>query len=596
MGRTDHQVKLRGFRIELGEIESVLQQHPEIRQAVVTVQGDSSQAQLIAYVVLQSRQSLNLTDLRSFCLRQLPDYMVPAVFVSLKTLPLTSNGKVDRQALPAPDQSRLTLDETYIAPRTPTEERLAEIWAEVLHLDRVGIADNFFELGGHSLLITQLLAQVRDLFQIDLPLRSLFEWSTVADLANYIDRLQSPDINATSRFENEITLDPVIYPTSDFSDQLEPTHIFLTGATGFLGAFLLHELLQQTSAKIYCLIRATDADAGWQKIRNHLTHYQLWHDRYTSRLIIIVGDLAQPLLGLPPKQFGEIANQIDVIYHNGALVNFTYPYTALKAVNVLGTQEVLRLSCQGKTKPIHYVSTIGTVAVSSESADRLDGYTQSKWVAEQLVTLAKARGLPVCIYRPGRIAGHSESGICNPDDHTFRLIRGCLQLGIAPKRNLQVNLAPVDYVSRAIAHLSLQPDARGKTYHLVNPDAVPWNQVIQWIHECGYPLQLVSLDQWQQSLQVVVTAQPDHPLYPLIPMLTTNASGHEHHRNHQPPATKLLDPFESDLAQQLTQATLRELNHAAIVCPAFDRPLLKTYLTYLAQEQYLKSPSNQVMV
>lgn len=255
---------------------------------------------------------------------------------------------------------------------------------------------------------------------------------------------------------------------------------------------------------------------------------------------------------------------------------------------------MLRLACQGKTKPVHYISTIGTVSASRESADRLDGYTQSKWVAEQLIMAAQTRGLPIGIYRPGRIAGQSKSGVCNPDDHTFRLIRGCIQLGIAPERDLQVNLSPVDYVSRAIAHLSLQPHAMGKIYHLVNPNSVPWNQLIHWIRECGYPLRQVSLDQWYQCLQEVITAQPDHPLYPLIPILMANSPDSDNHRNYESPATKLLDPFESKLAQQLTQKTLRELNHAAILCPAIDRSLLKTYLTYLAQQQSLKLFPNPV--
>jgi amino acid adenylation domain-containing protein len=184
ISRIDNQVKIRGFRIELGEIEAVLSQHPEIRETVVIARENvAGGKQLVAYVVPYQEPAPAISDLRRFLKEQLPDYMVPSAFVALESLPLTPNGKVDRRALPAPDPTKLKLQDNFVYPRTPVEEVLAEIWASVLGRIRVGIFDNFFELGGHSLLATQVISRVRQTFQVELPLRSLFASPTVADLA-----------------------------------------------------------------------------------------------------------------------------------------------------------------------------------------------------------------------------------------------------------------------------------------------------------------------------------------------------------------------------------------------------------------------------
>src|SRR5262245_53331511 len=197
LGRADNQVKVRGYRIELGEIEAVLSRHPAVLEVVVVrryevenpkskIENPKSGKRLVVYVVYRQGVDVSVNELRSFLKQKLPVYMIPSVFVVLDALPLSPNGKVDRKALPAPDQSRPELEQGYQAPRTPMEERLAEIWREVLKLQRVGIRDNFFDLGGHSLLATQVISRVRAAFQTEVPLRTLFEKPRVAELANAI--------------------------------------------------------------------------------------------------------------------------------------------------------------------------------------------------------------------------------------------------------------------------------------------------------------------------------------------------------------------------------------------------------------------------
>ncbi len=195
LGRLDQQVKIRGFRIELGEIEAVLARHPSVRQAVVVAREDvPGDKRLVAYLVTTQEPSPAISELRSFLKEQLPEYMLPSAFVFLEALPLTSNGKVDHRALPALDTVRLEQTGDYVAPRTPAEEILASIWAQVLHLERVSIHDNFFDLGGHSLLAAQIIIRLHNTFQLDLPMSSIFRSPTIADLTVVIEEMLVDEI------------------------------------------------------------------------------------------------------------------------------------------------------------------------------------------------------------------------------------------------------------------------------------------------------------------------------------------------------------------------------------------------------------------
>lgn len=227
LGRIDHQVKLRGFRIELGEIEAALRVVPGVGEAVVLAREDSSgEKRLVAYVVAEPGTDLmDAGVLRSRLLRLLPAYMVPTMFVFLEQFPLMPNGKLNRKALPVPDPTRGA--KGYVAPRTPLETQVAQIWAAVLQLDKVSVDDHFFELGGHSLLATQLVSHVRTVFQVDVPLRTVFEAPTVAAFTLELDRarhaqsgLMGPPLVPVARH----TTEPLSYAQQRlwFFDQFEP--------------------------------------------------------------------------------------------------------------------------------------------------------------------------------------------------------------------------------------------------------------------------------------------------------------------------------------------------------------------------------------
>jgi acyl carrier protein len=188
LGRLDHQVKIRGFRIELGEIESALREHPAVKETVAAIKSANDEKYIVAYIVPESGPAPAATELRAFLKQRLPEYMVPSTFVSLDQLPLTATGKLDRAALPEPDRSHRERESAFTAPRDAVEETLVEIFAEVLGVEKVGIHDNFFEFGGHSLLATRVVARIRKLFNVELPLRRFFENPTVAEIAEFLKR------------------------------------------------------------------------------------------------------------------------------------------------------------------------------------------------------------------------------------------------------------------------------------------------------------------------------------------------------------------------------------------------------------------------
>uniref|UniRef100_A0ACD5GVY6 Non-ribosomal peptide synthetase n=1 Tax=Desertifilum tharense IPPAS B-1220 TaxID=1781255 RepID=A0ACD5GVY6_9CYAN len=379
LGRLDNQVKIRGFRIELGEVEALMLQHPDIRDcAVVVREAQPGDKRLCAYWVAEPGRNLAKGDLRRELEAKLPKYMVPAVFIQLEALPLNPNGKVDRQALPSPDFTRPELAGTYVAPRGPVEMQLAEIFAEVLQVERVGVNDDFFELGGHSLLATQLISRLLQRFAVELAVLDLFEAPTVAGLAQRLSGKSPAKLdNLLAFLQAEAVLDPSIIPPQNRANGDNPQAIFLTGATGFVGAFLLAELLQQTRAEVYCLVRAETAEAAQRQLQATLESYQIWQEGFKTRIIPVVGDLAKPRFGLSESEFSAMGDRLQVIYHGGAWVHHAYPYTLLKPTNVLGTQEVLRFACQGQAKPVHFLSATSVFSPTQTSGVQVIRETDS---------------------------------------------------------------------------------------------------------------------------------------------------------------------------------------------------------------------------
>ena len=541
------------------------------------------------------------SQLRQHLQAKLPDYMVPSTFVFLESLPLTPNGKVDRKALPAPPSNRAA-SSGFIAPCTPEEKLIATLWTDILSVDQISADDNFFDLGGHSLLAAELLFRLQEAFEIDLALINLFMSPTVAGQAQLVGDRQSGtpvntakiDLLAEAVLASDIV--PTIGPTAEVKAVISaPNAALLTGSTGFLGAFLLHDLLQQTPAAVYCLVRSPSQTAAKERIIKNLQQYRLWQPSYESRIVPLSGDLAQPQLGLSHQQFQHLADTIDIIYHNGSMVNFMYPYSIMKATNVLSTETLLRLASQQKIKPVHFVSTMGVfspiaytnnrIIHSSDVADHPEGmygYTQSKWVAEKLLAIAQSRGIPTTIHRPAWVEGHSQTGLCNPGDFLRSLIKGCLQLGFAPDWQMPIDIVPVDYLSQAIIHLSTQPTSAGQSYNFANPHAIDWIQLIDWLNDYGYSLEKIPYTDWLSLIKAKVTPACDNALAPYLSFLTERSPEYPmtipeiYFRTHRL-------QFENDNLQQ-------ELADLPDPYPLVV-DLLPLYFSYFINSGYLNPPS-----
>ncbi|MEM8964231.1 MAG: thioester reductase domain-containing protein, partial [Acidobacteriota bacterium] len=506
-----------------------------VGDAVVVAEGNQ---RLIGYAVSANDEPLDVATVRHELTEHLPGHMVPAVIVAMTALPLTPNGKVDRKALPSPDAAQIATA-AYVAPRNDDEVILAQIWATVLELPQVGVDDDFFALGGHSLAATEVVYQLRSQLDLEVPVRTLFERPTVASLAQAIDHLRrtgelpagtDTDLVAEAVLDPSIEPDPAL-PVVTTGDR--PRSVFLTGATGFLGTYLLADLLTRTDAEVCCLVRADNEAAGRRRLVHALEAHDLEVD--VDRVVPIVGDLGQPRFGLSEAAFAALGERVDTIVHNGAWVNHVFPYAVLRAANVGGTAEVLRLAVTGRTKPVHAVSTLSVFRAPEHGPvlaedDPLDhpavnggGYGQSKWVAEKLLKIARARGIEVSVYRPGRVGWATTTGRWNADDALCLAVRACLELGVVPEVDLRFDLTPVDWVAEAIIGLMLDPGSRQRDYHLVTPDGMAWRDLFDWLITAGHTLTFADPATWHT--QVTAAAGDNEQLAALGQLLDGEARG-----------------------------------------------------------------------
>ncbi|MBX6763493.1 MAG: non-ribosomal peptide synthetase [Rubrobacteraceae bacterium] len=537
LGRCDSMQKVRGYSVELGAVEAAIERELAVSGCVAVVDGEEGEdKRLVAYLVPAPPEEHGgryagwridpntgrSPEIRERLGERLPHYMVPGVFVELDSLPLQkTSGKVDRGKLPAPpprESGRRPLPKRIPPGASPEEKRdlVISLWEDLLGFEQgeVHPEDDFFELGGHSLAAAELMGALEETFGVRIAVSEFLEDPTPVSL---IRRLEAPPGEAMHLdLRAEARLDGDIFPAQPGARPVllrEAENVFLTGATGFLGAFLLEGLLSRTRARIHCLVRPRGAEDLEKAIEENLEGYGLWHPDYGRRIVAVSGDLEQPFFGMGEADFEHLARGVDLIIHAGARVNLLYPYRELAGANVSGTREVLRLACLAGATPVHHVSTngifpdAGRVCREDEDLDALagarpDGYGQSKWVAEKLVRQAAERGLPVSVYRPGNISGHSESGASNPHDLLTTLLAGSLQTGLAPRAaDWSLEMSPVDFVAGAILQLADDPEAIGGTFHLANPDPVEAEKVFDWLEEAGHPLERVPLREWLEELR-----------------------------------------------------------------------------------------------
>ncbi|WP_336053090.1 non-ribosomal peptide synthetase [Streptomyces sp. CA2R101] len=582
LGRGDDQVKIRGHRVETGEIEAVLRALPAVTDAAVVAQESATGRRLVAHYLTAADDAAapHPTAVRQALAERLPEYMVPAAVLKLESFPLTPSGKLDRAALPRLQQLDTQPSTPFAAPATPAERRIARIWSELLDITRIGVQDDFFALGGHSLLATRLVLRIREELGVQIPPGAVSASATVAALAALVE---GNDVTEAFDLPAEADLPADIVPAPKTAPAVKaPAPVLLTGATGFLGAFTLRALLNRTDATVHCLVRGTDPEHAAKRLRGSLETYGLWDERCAHRVTVVHGDLARPSLGLSEDAFDHLARTVGAVHHVGAAVNLVSSYGQLKAATVDGTAEILRLAARHRTVPVHHVSTVGVYAGRSPHPigpehptgppEALEhGYTQSKWVAEGLVEQARRRGLPVTMYRPTRIAGHSRTGACQTSDYLWLILKGCIQARTAPAQvDTAFDLAPVDYVADAMVALSLLPGTTGRTFHLAAGRLLRLETTLDWLRTMGYHLPEVSPQAWLDR----IGANPGNAAFPLLGTLAAELTGGGSE------GSLAFDPTATDAALAPTD----------VVRPEIDRKLFGRCVAYFTATGWLPEP------
>jgi len=637
IGRADDQVKIRGFRIELREIDTYLGQHPHVRECVTKVRRDVNEEKiLVSYFVPRNPKGYRISDMRAFLREKLAAYAVPTVFFKLARMPLTPNGKIDSRRLPAPElapDEAATDDESELRKTlTDMELKVKKIWESVLGR-RVGVEESFFDAGGHSILATQVTFKMRQKIGLDLPLNLLYAQPTVRRTAAVVEEaLREPaseqillDASRIGRGKGsgaapaasnnggaapgkddrdevtldvagEIKLDDSIAPQGRTALVVPPQNVrcvFLTGASGFVGCFLLARLLRERpKATVVCLVRGETDEKARARLRDRMRANQVLDAAaFDARVRVVRGDLAQRKLGLASGVWDELGSSVEEIYHNGAIVHWVWPYHKLYAANVQSVEEVLRLGSHPSAKqlcPVFFVSS--TSVLDSDHYARMSGrveedtplqageslgvgYAQSKYVAEGICQIALQRGLPVVIFRPAYILGDSRNGVTNVDDYIIRLLKGCIQMGMAPRIRNHITLCSVDFLAAAVVCAAGQETSRGHCFHFCNPDSFRFIDMFQLLIDTGYDVKMEEYMAWRDRLMEFTLGSNDNALYPLLHFVLDDLPN----KSRSP----ILD--SSNLA--------RALEGTDIVCP--DAPsMFRMYLAFLVKAGYIPKPGS----
>ncbi|XP_033733905.1 linear gramicidin synthase subunit D-like [Pecten maximus] len=551
IGRLDDMIKIRGQRVDLSEIEQVLIQHTKVELAVVVAHrcNESNEVSIAAYV---APSFVYLSELREYLTKALPKYMIPSFIkkVEVADFPMTLNGKIDRKQLEKDEsvheQTRFGggshLNETQLA--------IAKLWCDILKLNESIIHDfhrqtSFSELGGNSLQLVLLQRSLEDKIHVQLSFTDLGMADTIEEFSDVIRRKKdmlrrSVQNNSNNQGDlrqvimQDSLLDPLIIPQharrgsvkfSHFSAFVQkcslkyPRNALMSGVTGFLGAHLLAELLEQTNAHVCCMVRESTEARGYGRIIENLRKYNLWKVEYGSRIAVVISDLSQENLGIAPDIYTALCNVIDVVFMNAAKMNFNTGYDDHKVANVDSTKEFIKFAVTGTQKYIFSTSSLSVflfpkIPSSTTSTNRMcyeteffddpcnleGGYGKSKWASEKLVMQALEYLPGGAIFRPARISGSSVDGAGPRNDLFASTLIGMTQLGSFPDMDFPYDLTPVDYVAKAMVEISLkicnESGQHEQVYHLFNSQTIPFKDIFK-----GMGLRPLPLEQWRHELR-----------------------------------------------------------------------------------------------
>ncbi|MGW3204267.1 amino acid adenylation domain-containing protein [Streptomyces sp. NPDC001135] len=504
LGRADEEVKISGHRVHPAEVETALLTHPRIREAAVVGQTAPDGTRHLAAHLVVDPPAPSASEVRDHLRAQLPGAMIPSAVAFHHRLPRSGSGKIDRSALSASSATRAAFA------GSPLEKAVIGVWQQVLGADGITAADDVFDLGAQSLQAIQVANRLGVELGREVRVAWLFQHPTAAELARFLDG-RSPTATTTglpADLHTDTVLDPDIRPGTGRCPDA-PRRVLLTGATGFVGAHLLAELLATTEGEIVCTVRAGSDDEALDRVHQALEHHRLsLPQARTNRVAAVRADLARPGLGLAPDLLGELAGTCDAIFHNAATVSIMREYGTLRAVNTESTRHLLRLAA-ARSIPLHYVSTLSVAPPASLSPEVPEeflpphaglryGYQQSKWASERLLEQAAERGLPVTVHRLGRVVGPAGSGHVNTRDFLWSVLRAGIPAGILPELFEDEIWTPVDHVATSVVRLALT--ATGPVFNHAAVPRVRLSDLYDWIEEYGYPVRRVALARWRAEL------------------------------------------------------------------------------------------------
>lgn len=461
------------------------------------------------------------------------------------------------------------------------------------------------DLGLDSITAAELRTRLSKAVGRPLSATIAYEYPTVDALIAYLETLTPDptmtdedlgDVDTPALMWRDAQLELLDLPAEEAPDwRRAGGRVLLTGATGFLGGYLLADLLRYTPAHVVCIVRAGSVAQAQARVESTLRTWGRWEDEFAGRFSCLLGDMDRPDLGLSRGDWETLSASVDAIFHCAAWVNWISPYPVLRGPNVNGTRSVIRLASSIRRKAIHYVSTLGVFESPAWQgrvvAERLEpvrpddlylGYTQSKWVAERLMTAARAQGLSVSVYRPGLVTGDSRTGAWNTDDIVCRIVKSCILMGSMARLDIHLDIVPVDYVSEAIVRLSLRPEAENRNFHLTNPDLLAWDDLHHALSRAGWA---ITQKPWEAWLEDLLAAGDGNPLRGLAPLLQTRFTA----RALTFVELQALRPgFSAEETVALLPADVR--------CPSPRAGLFAGYLASLVDSGFLPPPAKQQAV